>query len=180
MFVFTKKSLENYLLKFNIPIDKWGLGSAKTINHLLKEISKGETKFLIENGNLIREVSALSIVVTYKNLKLKEEYQEFNDGRTRKRKMEASVAEKIDKSDKNLNDAVKRGIKEELNITIGIDQISELKSVSKFRESTSYPGLMSRVTLHRFHVDLKNDQFNPEGYVEIQDDKKTYFIWIEN
>lgn len=179
MFILTKKSLEDYLLKFNIPINDWGKGSAKTITHLLKEIIRGETKLIVENNNLIREVSALSIIVTYKDLRLIEDHQEFNDGRKRKRKMEASVAEKLDKDDKDLINAVKRGLKEELEIDISENQISKLEDTSKFRESMSYPGIMSRVVLFRFHVELNEDQFKSEGYTEIQDDKKTIFKWIK-
>lgn len=179
MFILTKKNLEDYLLKFNIPINEWGKGNAKTLNHLLKEIIRGETKLVVENNNLIREVSALSIIVTYNDLKLIEDHQEFNDGRIRKRKMEASVAEKIDKDDKNLINAVKRGIKEELEISINENQISKLEDTSKFRESMSYPGIMSRVVLFRFHVELNDDQFRSDGYTEVQDDKKTIFKWVK-
>jgi hypothetical protein len=178
MFILTKKSLEDYLLKFKIPISEWGSGSSKTINHLLKEIIRGETKLIEENNDLIREVSALSIIVTYKNLILKEDYQEFNDGRVRRRKMEASVAEKMDKNDKNIIESVKRGIKEELDIHIDSGQISQLDVISTNRESMSYPGIMSKITLHKFHIELDENQFNPDGYVEVQEDKKTVFKWI--
>jgi hypothetical protein len=179
MFILTKKNLEEYLLKLNIPISTWGKGSAKTTTHLLKEIVRGESILSLEGNKLIRDVSALSIIVTYKDLILKEDYQEFNDGRIRRRKMEASVAEKIDKDDTDLVNAVKRGIKEELEISIEESQILELENTSKFIESMSYPGIMSRVKLYRFHVDLNENQYDPNGYTEVQEDKKTFFIWTK-
>lgn len=179
MFILTKKSLENYLLKFKIPISTWGNGNSKTIDHLFKEIIRGESKLIEQGSNLVREVSALSIIVTHKNLILKEDHQEFNDGRVRRRKMEASVAEKIDKNDKNLIESVKRGMKEELNISVSTGQISKLDVISMDRESMSYPGIMSKMTLHKFHIEINESQFNPDGYVEVQEDKKTVFKWVK-
>ena len=180
MFILTKKGLENYLLKFGISSESWGKGNSKTINHLLQEILKGESNLVIENKKLIREVSALSIVVTHKDMLLKEDHQEFNDGRIRRRKMKASVAEKIDKNDKNLNEAVKRAIREELGIEIQNNQIKETEISSSTRMSMSYPELQSRVKLYGYSIDFNDDQYNSEGYMEIQEDKKTIFLWTKN
>lgn len=179
MFVLTKKSLSDYLIKFKIPIDVWGKGESKTIDHLLKEIIRGESVLKVDKNKLVREVKSLSIIVTHKDLKLVEDYQIFNDGRVRSRKMNASVAEKIDKDDKDLNYAVVRGIKEELDIDIRKDQIVRLGKIKKVRNSMSYPGMVSKMELFKFSINLDDDQFRPNGYVEVQDDKKTYFKWVK-
>lgn len=179
MFVLTKKSLKEFLIKHNIPLSEWGKGNAKTLNHLLNELIKGESHIYAKEGEIKREVSALSIIVTYKDLILREDHQEFNDGRKRRREMEASVAEKIDKNDKNLIEAVKRGIKEELGISINKDQIVELDNSIKERESMSYPGIQSKAVLYRYHVELNDDQYNPDEYIETQEDKKTIFKWVK-
>lgn len=177
MLILTKKRLEEYLISFGVPIDRWGKGQSKTIDHLFIEIVKGESVLSLDNN--YKEVESLSIVVTYDNLKLIEDYQIFNDGRTRSRKMNASVAEKIDKNDKDLVQAVIRGIKEELSIDVRENQIVEIGSVNVVRNSMSYPGILSKMKLHKFSIDLDLDQYNPNGYVEIQDDKKTYFKWVK-
>lgn len=111
---------------------------------------------------------------------LKEDYQKFKDGRVRKRKMDASVAEKLDKNDRNLISAVIRGIKEELDVDISESQISNNGKNRKIMDSMSYPGLNSIIDLFKYTVILNDSQYNPDGYVENQEDKSTYFKWIKN
>ncbi len=94
--------------------------------------------------------------------------------------MEASVAEKIDKYDKNLIQSVIRGIKEELSISLDIGQITELGELDKEMLSMSYPGIITKIKLYKFLVILDDDQYISEGYMEIQEDKKTYFVWRES
>lgn len=180
MIFLTKSKLEKFLLQNKIPITEWGKGSAKTIDHLFKEIIKGESKIEIIDNELVRHVKALSITVLYKNLILKEDYQKFKDGRVRRRKMDASVAEKLDKNDKDLIGAVIRGIKEELDISIDNSQISENGKNRQIMDSMSYPGLHSIVDLFKYTVTLNDNQYKSDGYVENQEDKSTYFKWIEN
>ncbi|MFA6602206.1 MAG: hypothetical protein WCT01_00230 [Candidatus Shapirobacteria bacterium] len=45
--------------------------------------------------------------------------------------------------------------------------------------SQSYPGLMTRRTVHAFLLDLPNKFYREEGYQEEQPDKITYFRWQE-
>jgi hypothetical protein len=177
MLILTKSKLIEILDRYKIDISNWGKGESKTIDHLFTEIIKGESNIVEKNGSLLRRVSALSIIVRYKDLILREDYQEFNDGRKRKRKMKASVAEKLDPSDKNLTEAVKRAISEELGIEISDNQISKREDEIKNRLSTSYPNLQSEVVLFGFEVNLTDSQFKKDGYVEIQKDKKTFFKW---
>jgi hypothetical protein len=177
MIVLSKSKLKEILDKYGISTLDWGRGESKTINHLFLEIIRGETKLTPYKGSLLREVSALSIVVKYGDLKLREDYQEFNDGRRRRRKMRASVAEKLDINDRDLISAVKRAISEELDIKINDNQIIKLNDDIKMRMSMSYPNLLSKVSLFGFEVELNESQFDPNGYIEIQEDKKTYFKW---
>ncbi len=180
MIFLTKSKLEQFLLKNKLPIEDWGSGNAKTVDHLFKEIIKGETKIEFIDNELVRHVRALSITVLYKDLILKEDYQKFKDGRVRKRKMDASVAEKLDKNDRNLISAVIRGIKEELDVDISESQISNNGKNRKIMDSMSYPGLNSIIDLFKYTVILNDSQYNPDGYVENQEDKSTYFKWIKN
>ena len=98
----------------------------------------------------------------------------------RSRKMDASVAEKLDKNDKNLVSAVIRGIKEELDVDINESQISDNGKNRKVIDSMSYPGLNSIIDLFKYTVILNESQYNPDGYVENQEDKSTYFKWVKN
>ena len=176
------KKLEKILKDNGVDISKWGKGEAKTLNHLLQELIKDECKLEIKDGKVIRIVHALSINVIYKGEVLKEEYQRFKDGRIRKRKMDCSVAEKIhDDEIKDLNKAVKRALSEELRIKdISDDQITKLPQISRTRPSGSYPGTDMDMVLYKFNVVLKYHQYDPHGYVEHQEDKDTYFVWMQN
>lgn len=174
-------SLKDYLLKFNIPLGEWGKGYAKTLNHLLDEIKSKEC-VLKEEGVLVREIEFVMCQIFYYSegttLKLVEEKQVFLDGRTRVRKKESSVSEKM-KIGEDPKESLIRGIEEELGIFLEEDQIEELKGIDEEEESDSFPGLMTRYKGHSFNCFLNKSQFNPEGYIETQKDKKTYFIWEE-
>ncbi len=39
--------------------------------------------------------------------------------------------------------------------------------------------LLSIYIVHKFRIQLVDNQFNPNGYVEKQPDKTTYFMWKE-
>ena len=176
------KSLEEYLLRFGIPLEKWGKGYAKTLSHLLKEIESGECTILEEGGNILREIEFAMCEMFYrdgKNLfKLIEQKQVFNDGRTRIRDKESSVSEKMMIGEDPLESLI-RGIEEELGIILDESQIEEVGDVKKTESSQSFPGLITRYNGHNFTCFLNQDQYSPNGYVEVQKDKSTYFIWEE-
>jgi hypothetical protein len=71
-----------------------------------------------------------------------------------------------------------RGIKEELGIE-GDLSLREIGIEEETTDSPSYPGLKSHHIYHNFEVSLNDQQFNPDGYIEDQEDKTTYFIWEE-
>jgi len=174
------EGLKSYLSSRNVPLDSWGKGSAKTPEHLLKEINEGET-VLVERGNeVLRQVKVASIKVLYEKdgevYVLAEDRQEFNDGRVRKRtKPKGSLSEKF-KSYEEPNVAAKRAIREELGITSDVKLVKSAE-VEEVEESQSFPGLKTLYNLHRYNAELTDDQYNPAGYVEEQEDKKTYFVW---
>ena len=67
--------LGSYLIRYGIPVDQWGKGYAKTIEHLEKEIESNECSLVDKNGTLVREVEFVMCEIFYKGLKLKEEKQ---------------------------------------------------------------------------------------------------------
>lgn len=174
------RNLEEYLLDFNIPLDQWGKGYAKTLDHLLSEIQSGECKIIEDGKTLLRKIEFVMCEIFYYEgetlLKLIEEKQVFNDGRTRIRDKESSVSEKMIIGEDPIESLV-RGIEEELGISIQESQIRPEKGIEKIEVSQSFPGLMTKYNGHNFTCFLNESQYNPKGYVEIQKDKRTYFIW---
>ncbi len=176
-----RDALIHKLKSSGIPLEQWGRGKAKTIDHLLEEINSEETKLLPGQGrSLLRTVQVASITVTYddgtKVWILHEEKQVFKDGRERHRNMHSSLGEKMTFAEEPI-DAARRALREELQITEEIPLQQGGLLVRGPEESSSYPGL---ATLYRFWdylVQLPAHLFKPEGYTEVQEDKTTYFVW---
>lgn len=173
--------LLDLLKKFNVPLDEWGKGSAKTVAHLYNEVKEGETILKEEGDKLVREVEFVGARVIYKKedgeiLRLYEDKQVFKDGRIRKRKtMPYSMAEKF-KAGEDPKASVIRGMKEELGIEINKEQFVFYNRVRK-NINDDYPGIDSYHTGHEFLVLLNDEQYDPEGYIERQPDKDVHFTW---
>ena len=180
--IWTRQKLEQFLSKNNVDTTQWGKGMAKTIQHLFYELIKGECELYLKDGKFERDVEALSITVFYKTERLEEEYQKMKDGRFRRRTLNASIGEKLTKDDVNLNEAVKRALEEELSISgITDDQITPKGETNRHdKSSQDFPGITMNLKLHQFDVHLKYKQYHPYGYVEHQDDKDIYFVWVKN
>lgn len=175
----TEEGFRNYLSSFRIPVDSWGQGAAKTVGHLMREIEAGETVLTTRGKELLRQVGFAAVWVTYRDgrdtYELVEDRQEFRDGRVRRRDTGSSISEKIQPGE-NPKDAAKRALREELGISGKVD-LKGGKKTEELKESPSYPGLRTQYLRHDFSAELKLDQYSPEGYVEEQDDKTTYFVW---
>lgn len=176
-------ALRQQLESAGIDVSKWGKGQAKTLEHLQKEIENGETVLVTgEQGELLRKVVVGGADIYYvspdgKKYRLKEDKQVFKDGRERKRDFGQAISEKM-KPDENPKDAIVRGVREELGIE-GAIALTEIGVDEQLLSSPSYPGLQSQYIRHKFEVTLNGSQFNPNGYVEEQEDKSTYFVWEE-
>lgn len=73
-----------------------------------------------------------------------------------------------------------RAMKEETDLVLPFASGPNLTGNKEIgRESSSFPGLISRYSVSCFEVYLTSEQFNPEGYVEEQEDKTTFFVWEE-
>jgi hypothetical protein len=175
--------LKNILKRGGIDFSQWGKGETKTLNHLQREIENGECTLIIgKQGEVLREVVIARANIFYiskegKKYRLKEEKQVFKDGRERRRNLKYSLNEKV-KFGENIKEAMIRGIKEELGIE-GDLSLKETGIEEETEDSPSYPGLKSHYIYHNFEVSLNDQQFNPNGYIEDQEDKTTYFIWEE-
>jgi hypothetical protein len=174
--------LRNNLIDHGVPVESWGTGNAKTLNHLFKEIQEGECYLSDEGEYLTRYIEFIGVKVYYqeqgKMWFLNEDRQEFNDGRVRRRKMPSSVSEKMKSGEDPLVSAI-RGIEEELGVKIESSQLSKRRDFTYNGSSVSYPGLSAKYKGHQYSCYLNKEQFNVNGYIEIQKDKKTFFVWEE-
>lgn len=174
--------LEVLLTTYGVDFSSWGTGNAKTLQHLLDEINNGEAEIIDEFGYLIRRIRALDITVTHTNsdgqsLVLLEDRQEFTDGRVRRRDIGAGVKEKLSRNEYADSRSVMRALQEELGITLYLPDGLVPRVEVKDREPSSYPGLRGRYMIYFFEIDLPDECYNPDGYVEHQPDKSTYFVW---
>jgi len=175
----TKEKLETLLRSHGVPLGKWGVGHAKTVEHLLAEVASGESFLNIKDGQIVRDVISVAMSIYYQRgeevLRLMEEKQVFTDGHERVRNDLVSMGEKMNPGE-NPEDAMHRALREELKIE-GLQSVIERPTIVEEIPSGSYPGIFSKHIRYRYDVVLQEKDFKPEGYVEVQPDKTTYFIW---
>lgn len=167
----------------NINFGTWGQGESKTLQHLLDELASGESTLEINGSDrVVRKVEGSAVNIYYtlyqgKTLQLVEEKQVFNGDRVRKRNINTSIGEKMRPEELPMEAGI-RAMQEELKIS----DVTLTPIRTEHRDlvaSTSFPGLWTKNTIHIFETYLNTEQFKPEGYMEIQKDKTTYFIWVE-
>jgi hypothetical protein len=174
--------LRNNLVEHGIPVESWGTGQSKTLKHLYNEIESGECSLSDEGEYLTRYIEFVAIKVYYRKEEelyfLREDRQEFNDGRIRKRNMPSSVSEKMKFGEDPLVSAI-RGIEEELGFRVESSQLSKRKDIVYNGSSVSYPGLTAKYKGHQYICYITDEQFSDSGYIEVQKDKKTFFNWTK-
>ena len=178
----TIEQIEQLLTSHGIDLSLWGVGATKTPRHILNEVSEGECLLKVENGVLIREINVASATIYFESSSgirfvLKETKQVYKNGSEKKRSNAGSVSEKL-KSDEDPEAAMVRGIKEELGIE-GSFSIEKLETNVEEKYSSAYPGLLCRYNVYNFKVDFPEELYNPDGYMEVQEDKTTYFNWLK-
>lgn len=179
----TVEELKNKLKEYSVPIEEWGTGEAKNVEHLLDEIRGEECNVEDRGGYLIRSIEFVGIRIYHKDKDnvtwvLKEDKQEFKDGRVRRRNMPSSVSEKMKFGEDPLISSI-RGIKEELGVAVEGHQLIKMKDLSYNGGSQSYPGLRTKYKGYQFTCLFNNDQFDENGYIEVQKDKSTFFKWFK-
>lgn len=173
------EDLTQILKAAHICTDGW----RKSVLVLFKELQEGDCRLQKnEKHGLIRTVDVTRIFCVSKNgtLKLVEDKQiHFKTGQTIRRGHEC-ICEKA-KSHESLFEAARRGLQEELQMdTKKLIIIKKPTSKAKDVElSASYNTLMCVYTYHDFQTIIPEDQWKEE-YVEVQQDKCTYFVWKIN
>jgi len=139
-----------------VNVELWGKGKAKTVSNLLEEIRKKESQLVIDEKGISRVVGIAKMIICDPNRpergSLIELSQRLPDGRIRKRNQQPS--EKI-KGKESPEEAVVRGIKEELHIGRGGYRLFSIPPKVESIPSPSYPGLPCYYTVHRFKVVLR-------------------------
>lgn len=176
----SQTDIQGALQSHGVPIGEWGLGSTKTLGHLINEVASGESTLEIgEAGKVHRRIAVVGVDVFFNSpdgrLVLKEDRQVFHDGRERRRDLVASIAEKV-RVRENVISAALRALDEELGLEKAI--VDYERSFETERPSIAFPGLITDSQIFIFSTEISGDQFKREGYIEEQPDKKSYFIWI--
>lgn len=171
------------LNKYNISTEEWGTKKSKSIKYLLNELNEKECVLVEEDGGLVRYIEFVGIKVYYNdedgnNWYLNEDEQIFTDGRKRRRTMQSSVSEKMIAGEDPKDGAV-RGAMEEIGVKLDINKLTSLRDISFNDNSPSYPGLQTKYKGYQFTTVINKYQFNPDGYVEKQEDKSTFFKWVK-
>jgi len=171
--------LQAILSEYGVETSGWGEGEAKALGHLLTELRAGDCELVVDERGLARLVRNVWVDVFAHvgaaRHHLVERRQVFIDGRTRRRSLPASIGEKCTVGEDPAVAAV-RGIGEELGI------VSPLAlTPGEPRENPvgppSYPTLRTLYDTAWYVVELDASDYRPEGYVEVQSDKSTYFEW---
>jgi len=177
----TLEELLDRLVEGRIPVHDYGVGNAKTIHHLLSEVNEGESIITIDDkGDVHREVNVLWIDVLCELSDgsiyyLKEDRQDFKNGKTKRRELDSSIGEKL-KPLESPEEAVRRAISEEL----GVNDYTSLYNIG-YKEKTfipdTFPGIESTYKMYQFVSMIPETAYNKDGYVEYQVDKTNYYTW---
>lgn len=169
------------LIDADIPVEAFGIGGAKTVQHLLTEVQDGESLMSIDSeGKLFREVSVLWLDVLCMRedgvYALREDRQEFRDGRVKRRNLSSSLGEKL-KPGELPQDAVTRALAEEIGFNGEVTELYSLGHEETTRTPDNYPGLETDYHFHKYLTVIPAQAFCPDGYIEHQSDKTNYYVW---
>jgi len=173
--------LEHVLRAHHVPLDEWGKGDAKTLQHLQKEIESGESILEFTDAGVVKITLGSCINIFHRvgdiRLKLVEDRQVFKDGREKKRNLSTSIGEKRS-PDENPLDCAYRALEEELGISERLPLTDCGPNNSGLVPSVSFPGISTRHFLDIYELELPDHLYKPEGYIEEQEDKTNYFVWM--
>jgi 8-oxo-dGTP pyrophosphatase MutT (NUDIX family) len=177
----SSSDLTQLLSNYSIAYETWGRAGTKTIDDLRAELDEGESTLEERDGMLVRKVGVvgLDVFADIDGVRhiLCEDRQEFaNDETVKHRHLSTSLGEKT-----RLGEAPRatmiRALREELGVSVPDESIRIGDIEYHFAASTMYPGLMSEKTLTTGVVLIESAHIRPEGYIEQQPTKSTYFVW---
>jgi hypothetical protein len=158
----------------------WGEGATKSVADLWEELDEGETQILQAGNELIRRthVAAVDVMANLSSgerYQLVESKQIYTGGWVRERSLITSLAEKI-KPTEDTEMAVRRAVAEELGIQ-ALKNLELLGEQVMYKPSTTFNGISTQLLLRLAKVEIAEEDFDPDGYVEHQAEKSVYFSW---
>lgn len=176
----TRGVLEIVLRAFEIPIETWGKGNAKTVDDLLKELRLGESYLRIGPG-LARVTRLVRIQIKDDTTGrcLMEVSQTLPNGQTRTR--HCLPGGKV-RGDEDPEKAMFRELHEELRLCKE-ELISHSKVESHFEEqvSPSFPGLPSILEVHLFSLKIASEHWlldEDQCFIKEEDGTSHVFRWV--
>lgn len=169
------------LTKAGIPLDEFGKGAAKSIENLHKELSTGESVMSVNDSyEITRDVNVvwIDVLSTLSNgdvYILREDRQEFKDGRVRKRSTPSSLGEKM-QAGEDLDTAIPRALSEEIGVNT-IDALYKIGEEKKKFTPPTYPGLETTYASYTYVAVIPESAYLVDGYVEHQTEKDNYYVW---
>jgi hypothetical protein len=177
-----QQSLSALLDRHHIDWRNWGQGDSLGLPTLAKEVQAGESVFLEDGGTIRRVVRVINIRVSFIDhgqIKyLQEDHVVLADGRTRRRTVLGAVNEKA-KPGEPPSAAAHRGMLEEVGIDFDFTNVPCQETVTD-KISANYVGLPCRFQNFIYNVTIEPKDYNPEGYLEKEPGKTTYFTWTDN
>ncbi|MCB0386799.1 MAG: hypothetical protein KDD43_15500 [Bdellovibrionales bacterium] len=176
---YTEELLRLHLGSCDVPLEKWGTGKAKTLNHFLVELIEAESTL---NG-VVRRIDTVAIDVISGGRRLREACQvcEWVAGECQifQRTYDfGSVVEKLKVGERLLH-GVERAIKEELGLVMETDYMISPVCVQVFSgPSDTYPGIFTINTKRCVRLWLPKRAYRPNGYFENSPGRTIYFDWI--
>lgn len=169
------KSQFDLLIKYwdKLPLRQWGVGSARNLSNLLREIGSGETVLTSERGELIRNVDIVIVFLISKNGRwLTEDHQQMVDGRIRNRRF-PYISEKLRLGENSVDTAL-RAITEETGGHIIPNKKRLVEGEVHLLDenhayntgSSSYPGLKSIKKAYTFAYIVSKKEYRPR-YTEV-------------
>lgn len=159
-----------------LPTHLYGVGVAKSFQHLCREIEDGEIQIIWENSQPLRVVQLAFVeILSHDGKTLVEDRQEFADGRIRRRGFRG-ISEKLKPSEDSL-DGARRGIIEELGLNPELLNLRFIGIDMEEKESGSYPGLMTRYKKFQYQTQIPVEMYQDQYIENCSDGIKTFFVW---
>ncbi|HET8574822.1 MAG TPA: hypothetical protein VFM02_01470 [Candidatus Paceibacterota bacterium] len=174
--------LEALLRKYDIPLETWGKGEARTIEDLLREVN--EEKIVLESmeWKLIAHQRELSVAVFHKDrrrlLRLHESWRVSFDDRAVVPRQRSSLVVKLRTEEAADTAAASRLVRE----TLGVESakiVSGGGGNSFNLESYDYPGLFLDILYFNFTTYLTKEVSRTAGYCKARPDGATFFVWLD-
>lgn len=164
---FSEENVKDYLVKYNINLDAFGQGSAKTLGQIAQEMSQGES-CLMENssGKVVRVtdvcVLRLSEQPPGKRI-LVETEQQYADGRRRTVNRLPGTKRR---PNENIITTARRILATMLKIEEDEVNMGQTELLEEEKDSPSYPGIM---TVYRKHIVVANIGQAAQGLESTED-----------